>query len=362
MHAPAAICPAHTINAGMPGSCGAMRLQFLRLLVALLAVVPGGTALRHLPRSMKQVHYDPEPLEFEFPSLRRPRVVRPPGDVDVRTKTVQAVGLAAAARSGGMVASYPENPKNGTPWFRYTQAGENSHEHFGGLSAHGDFDSDILGAHNVVRERAGLAPLAWSAALASLASERVRKLAEDGCYIRHSPLDYRWREAGFQYVGENLYKVINMVPTGVDIVDAWYVEVEDYTYGRVGDPCTRSRCASRRSPPCTLGHFTQVMWSETSDVGCARAECPHQAKRTFVAVCHYGPGGNIVGRLPFPARRTAEAIGLAGEACDGGSSAETIGLSGQAARSLAGYGGGSHPTLALVLAFCVARACCAGAS
>merc|ERR1719265_740413 len=100
-----------------------------------------------------------------------------------------------------------------------------------------------------------------------------------------------------------------MVPTGVDIGDAWYAEIEDYTYGAVSETCVRRKCASRSSPPCMIGHFTQMMWQRTTHVGCARAECPNQAKRTFVAVCNYGPGGNIADLLPFFSEHARE-LGL----------------------------------------------------
>lgn len=215
-------------------------------------------------------------------------------------------------------APFDKNPKNGTPWYRYTKTagrGQANHSHFGGLSASGDFTDDILRAHNVVRERANLGPLQWHAHLAEMAEARVLKLANEGCYIQHSPTSDRWNEAGFHYIGENLYKVINMKPTGVDIVDAWYAEIEDYSYGRVGSSCVKDRCAGRTSPPCTLGHFTQVMWADSTHVGCGRAECPGQAKRTFISVCNYGPGGNIVGSYPFPAINSG-AMGLSQHDCE----------------------------------------------
>lgn len=212
---------------------------------------------------------------------------------------------------------YKANPKNGTPWFRYTKTsgrGQANHSHFGGLSATGAFPDDILRAHNVVRERAGVTPLEWSSQLGDMASARVQKLAQQGCYIEHAPLSERWNKGGFRYVGENLYKVINMKPSGVDIVDAWYAEIEDYTYGLVGASCVKERCSGRSSPPCVLGHFTQVMWADSTHVGCARAECPGQAKPTFVSVCNYGPGGNIVGRYPFPVISSGK-MGLAQQDC-----------------------------------------------
>jgi len=222
--------------------------------------------------------------------------------------------------------------------------GESSHKHFGGLRAHGDFKADVLAAHNVVRQRAGLAPLNWSDGLAELASGRASELARGGCYIRHSPLSDRWQESGFTYVGENLYKVVNMEPTGVDVVDAWYAEVDDYNYGPVGADCTE-RCAGRAAPPCTLGHFTQVMWADTTDVGCALERCPGAKPQAFVALCSYGPGGNIVGRSPFSGQR-ASALGLSRDTCTARQAAERQAAEAEAERPPKGakFRAGSWPS------------------
>jgi len=209
------------------------------------------------------------------------------------------------------------NPKNGTPWFRYKEVdsrGTAEHVHFGGLHATGEFQPDVLRAHNMVRERAGIAPLQWSNILEELASSHAHTMAHDGCYIKHSSFNERYSREGFSYIGENLYKVINMKPTGVDVVDAWYAEIVDYTYGPVGQPCTRRRCAERQTPPCMLGHFTQVMWAASSAVGCARAECPAEPN-TFIAICNYGEGGNVVGSVPFSVA-SAQGLDLEANFCD----------------------------------------------
>eukprot|EP00746_Dinoflagellata_sp_MGD_P122136 gnl/MRDRNA2_/MRDRNA2_57104_c0_seq1.p1 gnl/MRDRNA2_/MRDRNA2_57104_c0~~gnl/MRDRNA2_/MRDRNA2_57104_c0_seq1.p1 ORF type:complete len:299 (+),score=48.36 gnl/MRDRNA2_/MRDRNA2_57104_c0_seq1:107-1003(+) len=209
------------------------------------------------------------------------------------------------------------NPKNGTPWFRYkkvSEAGEADHSHFSGLTATGNFKEDIIRGHNVVRKRAGLESIEWSSALEKLAAHRLTELVNGGCYIKHSSTNYRWTAAGFKYVGENLYKVINMEPTGVDVADAWYAEIDDYTYGIVGQDCVKKKCRDRSSPPCAIGHFTQMMWQRTTHLGCARAECPNESKKTFLAICHYGPGGNIGGFMPFESN-IASNIGFRSKLC-----------------------------------------------
>lgn len=211
------------------------------------------------------------------------------------------------------------NPTNGTPWFRYkkvSDAGEADHSHFSGLTATGNFREDIIQGHNVVRHRAGLEGLTWSNALENNAARRLKELVDGGCFIEHSGDHYRFSAAGFKYVGENLYKVINMEPTGVDVADAWYAEVDDYTYGLVSQSCVKDKCIHRSSPPCMIGHFTQMMWQKTTQLGCARAECPNQLKKTFIAICHYGPGGNIGGFRPFE-NQIASNIGFHSDICKG---------------------------------------------
>eukprot|EP00929_Paragymnodinium_shiwhaense_P014590 TRINITY_DN122513_c0_g1_i1.p1 TRINITY_DN122513_c0_g1~~TRINITY_DN122513_c0_g1_i1.p1 ORF type:complete len:299 (+),score=44.09 TRINITY_DN122513_c0_g1_i1:124-1020(+) len=217
----------------------------------------------------------------------------------------------------GVGGPFKENPKNGTPWFRMKRTsnqGQASHSHFEGLVASGNFVEDMSRAHNAVRQRVGLPELHWNGKLASLATNYVESLVDGGCYIRHSSTGYRWSEAGFSYVGENLYKVINMEPSGVDVVDAWYAEIDDYTYGPVGSGCVKERCAGRTSPPCAMGHFTQVMWQSSTDFGCARRQCPGESHKTFIVVCHYGEGGNIVGEVPF-ATAYASQLGVGTASC-----------------------------------------------
>jgi uncharacterized protein YkwD len=75
--------------------------------------------------------------------------------------------------------------------------------------------------------------------------------------------------------GENLawgYKTIN------DANDAWYNEVQNYDYENPGYAVN-------------TGHFTQVVWKETEEVGCATRKC----KDVTMYACFYQQPGNIVG-------------------------------------------------------------------
>lgn len=53
-----------------------------------------------------------------------------------------------------------------------------------------------------------------------------------------------------------------------------------------------------------MGHFTQLLWKATTQVGCAVADCPAKSNsvaddvgqaRGWFVVCEYAPPGNVVG-------------------------------------------------------------------
>lgn len=123
---------------------------------------------------------------------------------------------------------------------------------------------DIVSYHNKVRAIHHVGELTWSAELAGYASNY---LAGDYCDFKHSGGPH----------GENLalgYLSID------EAQEAWYMEKDLYDYA-----------AGRFS--LSTGHFTQLVWKDTNEVGCATAECP---RGTFL-VCEYSPQGNIIGQF-----------------------------------------------------------------
>lgn len=126
--------------------------------------------------------------------------------------------------------------------------------------------------HNAVRLRVGTAPLKWSEQLASVAQEWANGLMQNGQFVHsHNP----------KY-GENLYEISGAPGTPAGVVKAWAEEVSDYDYG--SNTC-RGVC----------GHYTQVIWNDTKEVGCAVA----RGGGREVWVCEYAPPGNWVGRKPY---------------------------------------------------------------
>lgn len=233
------------------------------------------------------------------------------------------------------------------PWERrkrVSDRGSALHPHFARRSRYDaslGFAQDLLAATNFARRRAGLHELSWDAELATAASEHAASLCGGPENFQHSSLTARHPDgvadlSPGQYVGENIYKVVGFDPTGTDVVDAWYTEIEHYTFGEVGKACTREKCemnmladaASGRGGAgaaanmnaggnmlgaCMTGHFTQLLWSNSATVGCGKAACGG-TEGGFGVSCRYFPGGNIVGTEPFSGD-AAFLLGLQAAAC-----------------------------------------------
>lgn len=161
------------------------------------------------------------------------------------------------------------------PWLLIFLAGTGAAQwrHFGDkpvvLSA---LPREMTSAHNGVRAMVGTAPLAWSGRLATVAQDWADHLLANGQFNHsHNP----------KY-GENLFEITGGSASPGDVVKAWADEARDYRY-------SSNNCEG------VCGHFTQIVWRDTKEVGCAVA----RAGRREVWVCEYDPPGNWVGRKPY---------------------------------------------------------------
>ncbi len=128
--------------------------------------------------------------------------------------------------------------------------------------------AQILSAHNRYRADHCAAQLAWSPKLEQVAQAWANSLKADGCKFGHS---------GGQY-GENLAAGTSGTLDGNAVAAMWYDEVKDYDFGRGGFSMS-------------TGHFTQVVWRGTTQVGCGKATC----RGMDIWVCNYDPPGNVQG-------------------------------------------------------------------
>lgn len=138
-----------------------------------------------------------------------------------------------------------------------------------------EFARSFTDAHNRSRQTVKVAPLRWSAALATMAQDWADQLMRDNCRMRHSPAN------GY---GENLAWSGGASKTPAQVVAMWVGEQGSYSY-------STNRC--QRGESC--GHYTQVVWADTRELGCGFASCGNSE----VWVCNYFPPGNFVGQRPY---------------------------------------------------------------
>lgn len=145
------------------------------------------------------------------------------------------------------------------------------------------FTSAILNSTNVYRSAYNASSVRWNSTLEDFASSYLAANAssdsdsddDDGgsgnnlekCTMQHSGGPY----------GENLALGCS---TAGSCVDMWAAEAPLYDYA-----------AAQFTHDS--GHFTQLVWRDTTDVGCAAHLCP--GNYGWYLACEYWPRGNIVG-------------------------------------------------------------------
>jgi len=147
------------------------------------------------------------------------------------------------------------------------------------LAADSGFIRSILSAHNALRQEIQLSNLAWSANLAADAQAWANHLAETD--KGDHDVSIRGRE------GENLWWGTTGAYSYTQMVEFWGNEKNGFLYG------TFPNCKKSRSS--VVGHYTQIIWKNTTSVGCALAT---NGKTDFL-VCRYAPAGNIIGQKPY---------------------------------------------------------------
>ena len=133
------------------------------------------------------------------------------------------------------------------------------------------------------RERAalGIAPLFWNDRLAASARQWAVHLAATGRF-EHAP------EKASDPEGENLWAGTRGAYAPEQMVAAWAREKRYFKAGRFPDNSTTGDYRD-------VGHYTQLMWRRTREVGCATA----RGGVEDVLVCRYSQAGNYVGDVPF---------------------------------------------------------------
>ena len=134
----------------------------------------------------------------------------------------------------------------------------------------------LLAAHNAERVRIGIAPLVWSKPLADQAQVWADSLARRGVF-EHA------KERGG--AGENLWMGTAGYYQPEAMIGAFVSERQNFRPGKFPD-------VSRTGRWQDVGHYTQLIWPATREVGCAVGT----GNGREVLVCRYYPAGNWIGQ------------------------------------------------------------------
>ena len=151
----------------------------------------------------------------------------------------------------------------------------------GGTVASVNFNARLLAAQNAERAAIGVPPLVWNQQLAQDARTWANELAASGRF-EHSP-----DEPGKPIEGENLWAGTPRAFAPEAMVALWAAEKRDYRPGVFPNN-------SRSGDVEKVGHYTQMIWRDTHEVGCATAVGNHEQ----FLVCRYSEAGNVYGERP----------------------------------------------------------------
>lgn len=190
--------------------------------------------------------------------------------------------LFASLLQGCMVASNGSQPSSVTTTVD-SRAESPQPARSGGASSLADVGSRLepaqalalLAEHDRVRADVGVERMSWSPDLAAYAQDWADELAGKGCLFEHRP------NSRF---GENLFMGTVGAYTVADAVRGWEEEKKDYDGGVLTE--------ENWYP---AGHYTQVVWRQTTALGCAAVDCGGN----MTVVCNYDPPGNVLGQSPY---------------------------------------------------------------
>jgi len=144
-----------------------------------------------------------------------------------------------------------------------------------------DFAYRLLTTHNLERAQVGAPPLRWNPELAVAAQSWAEYLAATGRF-EHAP------ENPLDPEGENLWAGSKGRFALEAMTAAWIREKKFFRPGLFPDNSITGRVED-------VGHYTQLVWRDTREVGCAIAT----GQREDILVCRYAQAGNWRGERPF---------------------------------------------------------------
>src|SRR6188472_2152011 len=143
-----------------------------------------------------------------------------------------------------------------------------------------DLANSILTVHNQERAAVGVSPLTWSDTLAAGAQTWAQHLATTGDFSHDTNVP---NGVGENIAGFNPSLGVSAPGEGQSL---WVDEKKDYQGGVL---------TPENWYP--TGHYTQMVWKDTKEVGCGTAG--GEGHPYSILVCRYSPSGNYMGQAPY---------------------------------------------------------------
>ena len=140
--------------------------------------------------------------------------------------------------------------------------------------------STMIQSHNEARRQYGVPPLAWDEALARDAAVWAARLA------RVNRFEHDKQQGKNPRQGENLFVGTRGAYSYGEMIGLLIDERKYFRPGRFPD-------VSKSGSVWQVGHYTQIIWPTTQQVGCATAS----NRSSDYLVCRYLPAGNVYGTI-----------------------------------------------------------------
>lgn len=160
---------------------------------------------------------------------------------------------------------------------------------------------EFVDGHNIRRQRvargavpqqptaANMIYMVWDEELA----EKAARWAENGIF-GHNPVktvgSQRWGQIGENVFIKTLPRpfYVPVIPNILEALDSWFDEHANYGF----EPYSLAT-------PRPIGHYTQMVWAESTHVGCGISQKKENGWTTTLIVCNYAPTGNFLGQVPY---------------------------------------------------------------
>ena len=142
-----------------------------------------------------------------------------------------------------------------------------------------NYEEICLEIHNKKRDIHGSPLLEINEQLCDLAKKCAVKLSKN-----EDKINYIYKDV---FLGQNIYIYKGNNFRIRNIFNEWYKEINNYNFEQPGFTIDSS-------------HFTQIVWKETTKVGCGAA-LKDDDEKTYKVVCYYYKAGNILNPEKFKA-------------------------------------------------------------